>query len=33
VDTYVATGKIMKTIMEKVTPPAALRKDKKAATL
>ena len=31
VDPYIATGKIMKTVMEKVKAPAATRKDKDAA--
>ena len=31
VDPYVATGKIMTTVMEKVKAPAAVRKDKEAA--
>lgn len=31
VDPYIATGKIMSTIMENFVPPAALRKDKEAA--
>ena len=33
VDPYAATGKIMKTTMENVKAPPALRKDKKAAHL
>ncbi len=33
VDPYIATGKIMKTVMEKIKAPSALRKDKEAAVV